>query len=126
MQQNIPSGKRLRNTMGHETPFSCRRFTTQLVTRREYQGDLSEEEEDVDLKDLEKSSAEAPSIRFVNVVLAESIRRRASDMDLGPYERDFRVRHNVDGVLYEVMHPPLRLKNALISRIEIIANLDIS
>ena len=71
--------------------------------------DLSEEEEDVDLKDLEKSSAEAPPIRFVNVVLAESIRRRASDIDLGPYERDFRVRHNVDGVLYEVMHPPLRL-----------------
>ena len=98
----------------------------ELITQREYQVDLSEEEEDVDLKKLEKSSAEAPVIRFVNVILAEAIRRGASDIHLEPYEKDFRVRYRVDGVLYEVMRPPLRLKNALISRVKIMANLDIS
>ena len=83
-------------------------------------------EEDSNVVDLEKAADEAPVVRLVNLILVDAIKKGASDIHIEPYEKSFRVRYRIDGVLYEVMHPPLKLKNAIISRIKIMANLDIA
>jgi type IV pilus assembly protein PilB len=80
----------------------------------------------IDLTDLEKSAGDAPVVRLVNTILLEAIKMGASDIHIEPYEKDMRVRYRVDGVLAEVMKPPLRLKNALASRIKIMSRLDIA
>jgi type IV pilus assembly protein PilB len=82
--------------------------------------------EDIDLKELEKATEDAPVVRLVNAVLTDAIKRRASDVHLEPFERMFRVRLRVDGVLEEIMRPPLKLKNAITSRIKVMASLDIA
>ncbi|MCL2625601.1 MAG: type IV-A pilus assembly ATPase PilB [Cystobacterineae bacterium] len=73
-----------------------------------------------------RSADEAPVVKLVNMILKEAISKRASDIHVEPYERDFRVRFRIDGVLYEVMKPPMQLRNAIISRLKIMAQLDIS
>jgi type IV pilus assembly protein PilB len=80
----------------------------------------------IDLTDLEKQSEEAPVVRLVNKILIDAIKIRASDIHIEPYEKEYRVRYRVDGVLSEVMRPPLKLKNALSSRIKIMSRLDIA
>jgi type IV pilus assembly protein PilB len=82
--------------------------------------------DEVDLQDLERSTEEAPVVRLVNALLTDAIRKRASDIHVEPYEKMLRVRFRVDGVLYEIMRPPLRLKNAMTSRIKVMAQLDIA
>jgi len=84
------------------------------------------DEDDVDVTDLEKASEDAPVIRLVNMILTDAIKRNASDIHVEPYEKLFRVRFRIDGVLYEIMKPPLKLKNAITSRIKIMSNLDIA
>src|SRR5207244_498878 len=76
--------------------------------------------------DLEKSAADAPVVKLVNLILLDAIKKGASDIHVEPYEKDFRVRYRVDGVLYEVMKPPMKLKSAIISRLKIMAELDIA
>jgi type IV pilus assembly protein PilB len=88
--------------------------------------EVLEESDDVDLAKLEASTEEAPVVRLVNLILTDSIKRGASDIHVEPYEKDFRVRFRIDGVLYEVMNPPMKLKDAITSRIKIMAKLDIS
>jgi len=88
--------------------------------------ELLEDEEDVDLAKLEAASEEAPVVRLVNLILTDSIKRAASDIHIEPYEKDFRVRFRIDGVLYEIMQPPMKLRDAITSRIKIMAKLDIS
>ena len=88
--------------------------------------EVLEEEEEVDAHQLEAATEEAPVVRLVNIILTDSIKKAASDIHLEPYEKDIRVRFRVDGVLYEIMHPPFKLKDAIISRIKIMAKLDIS
>ncbi len=85
-----------------------------------------EEETKVDLLSLEKESGEAPIIRLVNLILLDSVKRGASDVHLEPYERELRLRFRVDGTLRSAMSPPLKLKDAIVSRLKIMANLDIS
>ncbi len=87
---------------------------------------VSGEEEDIDMTDLKNAVEEAPVVKLVNLILSEAISRGASDIHLEPYEKTFRVRYRVDGVLYDVMQPPKRLKAALSSRLKIMAELDIS
>jgi type IV pilus assembly protein PilB len=84
------------------------------------------EEEDVDISSLERATEDAPVVKLVNLILTDAIKKKASDIHVEPYERVFRVRYRIDGVLYEVMKPPLKLKNALTSRIKIMAELDIA
>jgi len=84
------------------------------------------DEEDVDLTSLERATEDAPVVRLVNLILTDAIKKKASDIHIEPYEKSFRVRYRIDGVLYEVMKPPLRLKNAITSRIKILAELDIA
>ncbi|MBM4242449.1 MAG: type IV-A pilus assembly ATPase PilB [Deltaproteobacteria bacterium] len=88
--------------------------------------DVVRTEEDVDLQQLEKATEEAPVVKLVNALLTDAIKKRASDIHVEPYERMLRVRFRVDGVLHEIMQPPLKLKNAMISRIKIMASLDIA
>src|SRR5262245_3322608 len=88
--------------------------------------ELMEEEEELDVHKLEQVSEEAPVVRLVNIILTDSIKKGASDIHVEPYEKDFRVRFRVDGVLYEIMHPPGKLKDAITSRLKIMAKLDIS
>jgi len=82
--------------------------------------------EEVDLKELERATEDAPVVRLVNAVLTSAIKRRASDVHLEPFEKMFRVRFRVDGVLEEIMRPPLKLKNAITSRVKVMAALDIA
>jgi type IV pilus assembly protein PilB len=88
--------------------------------------ELLDEEQEVDLAKLEASTEEAPVVRLVNLILTDSIKRGASDIHIEPYEKDFRVRFRIDGVLYEIMQPPMKLRDAITSRLKIMAKLDIS
>lgn len=88
--------------------------------------EVLEEQAEIDIRSLEGSSQEAPVVRLVNVILVESLRRGASDIHIEPYEREFRVRFRIDGILYNIMNPPLKLRDALISRMKIMSKLDIS
>jgi type IV pilus assembly protein PilB len=88
--------------------------------------ELVKAEDDVDVKELERATEDAPVVRLVNAILTSAVKRRASDIHLEPFEKMFRVRYRVDGVLEEIMKPPLKLKNAITSRIKVMAQLDIA
>jgi type IV pilus assembly protein PilB len=89
----------------------------------EFTGD---DDEPASLLELEKASEDAPVVRLVNMMLLNAIKKGASDIHIEPYEKKFRVRYRIDGVLAEEMAPPLKLKNAVISRVKIMASLDIA
>jgi type IV pilus assembly protein PilB len=82
--------------------------------------------EDVNVLELEKAAEGAPVVRLVNAILLSAIKKGASDIHVEPYERKVRVRYRIDGVLMEEMQPPLKLKNAIASRLKIMASLDIA
>jgi type IV pilus assembly protein PilB len=88
--------------------------------------DFAAEDDDVNAVELEKASEDAPVVRLVNVILLNAIRKGASDIHIEPYEKKMRVRYRVDGVLQEEMTPPLKLRNALSSRLKIMSQLDIA
>ena len=88
--------------------------------------ELLEEADDVDVNELQQASEDAPVVRLVNMILNEAIKRRASDIHLEPYEKIFRVRLRLDGVLNDFMKPPMKMKNAIISRVKIMAKLNIA
>jgi len=88
--------------------------------------ELQTEEQEMELKELEKAADEAPIVKLVNLVLTDAVKRGASDIHMEPYEKEFRVRFRIDGVLQSIMNPPLKLKDAITSRLKIMAKLDIS
>jgi type IV pilus assembly protein PilB len=88
--------------------------------------EVVEDNEEIDLSTLSRMSEDAPVVRLVNVLLVDSLRRGASDVHIEPYEKELRIRFRIDGVLYDVMHPPLKMRDALISRVKIMSKLDIS
>ncbi len=88
--------------------------------------DLLEDTEDIDVSELKQAVEDAPVVKLVNLILNEAINRTASDIHIEPYEKIFRVRLRVDGVLYEFMKPPMKLKNAITSRVKIMSKLDIA
>ncbi len=85
-----------------------------------------EMEEDINVLDLEKSAGDAPVVKLVNLILLDAIRKNASDIHVEPYEKQLRIRYRVDGVLYEVMKPPFKLRHAITSRLKIMSSLDIA
>ncbi len=97
-----------------------------LSTVDEASLEVLDEDEEIDVADLEASADEAPVVRLVNIILTDALKRGASDIHIEPYEKSFRVRFRIDGVLYEIMNPPLKLKDAISSRIKILAKLDIA
>jgi type IV pilus assembly protein PilB len=88
--------------------------------------EVVDDNEEIDLSTLSRMSEDAPVVRLVNVLLVDALRRGASDIHVEPYEKELRIRFRIDGVLYDVMHPPLKLRDALISRVKIMSKLDIS
>ncbi|MEO7113662.1 MAG: type IV-A pilus assembly ATPase PilB [Polyangiaceae bacterium] len=88
--------------------------------------DFTDAEEDINLMELEKASEDAPVVKLVNMMLLNAIKKGASDIHIEPYEKKLRVRYRVDGVLIEEMTPPLKLKNAIVSRLKIMSQLDIA
>jgi type IV pilus assembly protein PilB len=85
-----------------------------------------EEEENINAAALAKGGEEAPVVRLVNMVLIDAIRRGASDIHVEPYEKHYRIRFRIDGILQEVMRPALKLKDPVTSRIKILAKLNIA
>lgn len=109
------------------------KYYDQSASLADVMGDLEMEDlevvdtaDEVDVSSLERATEDAPVVKLVNLILTDAIKRKASDIHIEPYERSFRVRYRIDGVLYEVMKPPLKLKNAITSRIKIMAELDIA
>ena len=88
--------------------------------------ELAAEAQEMDAATLEKAAEEAPIIKLVNLILTDSVKRGASDIHVEPYENEMRVRFRVDGVLQTVMSPPLKLRDAITSRMKIMAKLDIA
>jgi len=87
---------------------------------------LDDEDDSAISSDDLDAAEEAPVIKLVNLIFSDALKRGASDIHLEPYEKEYRVRFRIDGVLYESMRPPLKLRDAIISRIKIMAKLDIS
>ena len=88
--------------------------------------EIQEAEAEMNLEDLEKAADQAPIVKLVNMILTEAVKRGASDIHLEPYEKEYRVRLRMDGVLHPIMTPPLKAKDAITSRLKIMAKLDIS
>jgi type IV pilus assembly protein PilB len=88
--------------------------------------ELATDEQELDATALERAAEEAPIIKLVNLILTDSLKRGASDIHVEPYENEMRVRFRVDGVLQTVMNPPLKLRDAMTSRMKIMAKLDIA
>jgi type IV pilus assembly protein PilB len=88
--------------------------------------EVLEELEEISAETLAKQGEEAPIIKLVNVLLMSAIQKGASDIHIEPYEKELRVRYRMDGLLYNIMSPPLKFRDAIVSRIKIMAKLDIS
>jgi type IV pilus assembly protein PilB len=88
--------------------------------------EVTEEDEEASLSELENAAEDAPVIKLVNLILTESLKRGASDIHMEPYEKEYRVRFRIDGQLISIMNPPMKLKDAVTSRMKIMSKLDIS
>jgi type IV pilus assembly protein PilB len=88
--------------------------------------EVAEEAAELSTAELESAAEDAPVIKLVNIFLTEALKRGASDIHIEPYEKEYRVRYRIDGILHGFMNPPLKLKDAITSRIKIMAKLDIS
>ena len=88
--------------------------------------EVLEELQEISAEDLAKQGADAPVVRLCNVVLMSAIQKGASDIHIEPYEKELRVRYRIDGILYNIMTPPMKFRDAIVSRIKIMAKLDIA
>ncbi len=88
--------------------------------------DVVDSSQEMDISFLEDAAEQAPVVKLVNHILMDAIRKQASDIHVEPYEKSLRVRFRLDGVLYEMMRPPLQLRNAVVSRLKIMSRLDIA
>jgi type IV pilus assembly protein PilB len=88
--------------------------------------EVIEDLEEISAETLARQGEEAPVIKLVNVILMSAISKGASDIHIEPYEKEYRVRYRIDGLLYNVMAPPLKMRDAITSRIKIMAKLDIA
>ncbi len=117
--------ERIDRNFGSSRELELKKVMEDLTTVDEAALELMEEEE-FDVAKLAEESQEAPVVRLVNIMLTDAIKRGASDIHVEPYEKSFRVRYRIDGLLREVMNPPQRLKDAITSRIKVLAKLDIA
>jgi type IV pilus assembly protein PilB len=97
-----------------------------LLTAEAGDVEVLEELEEISADLLAKQGEEAPVIKLVNVILMSAIQKGASDIHIEPYEKEYRVRYRVDGLLYNIMSPPLKFRDAITSRVKIMAKLDIA
>jgi type IV pilus assembly protein PilB len=113
---------------GPSTLEMASRGLEELQATLETSGDVEvlEELQEISADALAKQSEEAPVVRLVNVVLMSAIQKSASDIHIEPYEKELRVRYRIDGVLYNIMSPPMKFRDAIASRIKIMSKLDIA
>jgi type IV pilus assembly protein PilB len=111
---------------GSTHAIELRKVMEDIADTNEAELEVLDEEENIDLQALEQQSEEAPVVRLVNIILTDAIKREASDIHIETYEKEYRVRYRIDGVLYEMMRPPMKLKEAITSRLKIMAKLDIA
>ncbi len=102
------------------------KYYGESAARSEADFDFQAGEMSEDLEHLRDMASEAPVIRLVNAIIASAVEKRASDIHLEPFEKDFRIRYRVDGVLYSQDPPPRELKAAMISRVKLMAKLNIA
>src|SRR5207249_6085207 len=88
--------------------------------------EVLEDLEEISAEALAKQGEDAPVVRLVNVVLMSAIQKGASDIHIEPYEKELRVRYRIDGILYNIMSPPMKYRDAISSRIKIMSKLDIA
>jgi type IV pilus assembly protein PilB len=86
----------------------------------------ADEDGSLNLAQMEKAAEEAPVIKLVNYILTDAVKRGASDIHMEPYEKEYRIRYRIDGILQAMMTPPFKLRDAIISRVKIMSKLDIS
>ena len=108
-----------------EEHFDLSELEQELDADAEYDA-MEEEEDSVNVGSLKRGSEDAPVVKLVNMVLIDAIKRGASDIHIEPYEKTYRIRFRIDGILQEVMRPNLKLKDPLTSRVKILAKLNIA
>jgi type IV pilus assembly protein PilB len=114
------------NYYGTTSSLELKKVMEDLQTAESADLEVLEEEDDIDVSALADSAEEAPVVKLCNLILTDAIKRGASDIHIEPYEKEYRVRFRIDGILYEIMNPPLKLRDAMTSRMKILAKLDIS
>jgi len=114
------------NYYGTTSSLELKKVMEDLQTQESADLEVLEDEEEMDVHALADSAEEAPVVKLCNLILTDAIKRGASDIHIEPYEKEYRVRFRIDGILYEIMNPPLKLKDAMTSRMKILAKLDIS
>ena len=114
------------NYYGTTSSLELKKVMEDLQTQESADLEVLEEDEEMDVNQLADSAEEAPVVKLCNLILTDAIKRGASDIHIEPYEKEYRVRFRIDGILYEIMNPPLKLKDAMTSRMKILSKLDIS
>jgi len=114
------------NYYGTTSSLELKKVMEDLQTQENADLEVLEDEEELDVNALADSAEEAPVVKLVNLILTDAIKRGASDIHIEPYEKEFRVRFRIDGILYEIMNPPFKLRDAITSRMKILSKLDIS
>jgi len=114
------------NYYGSTSSLELKKVMEDLQQAESADLEVLEDEEELDMESLAESAEEAPVVKLVNLILTDAIKRGASDIHVEPYEKEYRVRFRIDGILYEIMNPPLKLKDAITSRLKILSKLDIS
>jgi type IV pilus assembly protein PilB len=120
----------IRKAAAGPAPPSALEAATKALEEMPLSGDADvevlEDLEEISVEALAKQGEEAPVIRLVNVMLMSAIQKGASDIHIEPYEKELRVRYRVDGLLYNIMAPPMKFRDAIASRVKIMAKLDIA
>jgi type IV pilus assembly protein PilB len=88
--------------------------------------EVLEELQEISAEALASQGEDAPVVRLVNVLLMSAVQKGASDIHIEPYEKELRVRYRIDGILYNIMAPPLKFRDAISSRVKIMSKLDIA
>ncbi|MDF7824145.1 GspE/PulE family protein [Pontiellaceae bacterium B12227] len=109
-----------------EESDSINELLSELGSDLEKAGDLVHLGDHADLEDIEHAASATPVIRFVNLVLYQAVRDRASDIHFEPFENEFKIRYRIDGALFEMAPPPKNLALPIISRVKVISGLDIA
>jgi type IV pilus assembly protein PilB len=114
------------NYYGSTSALELKKVMEDLQQSESADLEVLDEDDELDVQALTEGAEEAPVVKLVNLILSDAIKRGASDIHVEPYEKEYRVRFRIDGILYEIMNPPLKLKDAITSRMKILAKLDIS
>jgi type IV pilus assembly protein PilB len=114
------------NYYGTTSSLELKKVMEDLQSSEAADLEVLEEDEELDVEALAEGAEEAPVVKLVNLIMTDAIKRGASDIHVEPYEKEYRVRFRIDGILYEIMNPPLKLKDAITSRLKILSKLDIS